>query len=46
MGQESLTRFDQPKRSKKSNRKRKPGGENGIVAKNNSTQNHKCLENQ
>ena len=36
MGQESLTRFDQPKRSKKSNKKRKPNGENLIVA-NNST---------
>jgi cell fate regulator YaaT (PSP1 superfamily) len=40
MGQESLTRFDQPKRSKKSNRKRKPGEENGIVAKNNSHTNN------
>jgi cell fate regulator YaaT (PSP1 superfamily) len=36
MGQESLTRFDQPKRSKKSNKKRKSGGENVIVANNNS----------
>ena len=32
MGQESLTRFDQPKRNKKSNKKRKSGGENVIVA--------------
>jgi hypothetical protein len=31
MGQESLTRFDQPKRKKKSNKKRKPA-ENLIVA--------------
>jgi hypothetical protein len=40
MGQESLTRFDQPKRSKKSNKKRKPGGENLIVASNNNKQNN------
>ncbi|MEG2099875.1 MAG: regulatory iron-sulfur-containing complex subunit RicT [Flavobacterium sp.] len=32
MGQESLTRFDQPKRKKKPNRKRKPNAENAIVA--------------
>ncbi len=33
MGQESLTRFDQPKPSKNSrNKKRKPEGANGIVA--------------
>ena len=31
MGQESLTRFDQPKKKKKPNKKRK-GGENLIVA--------------
>jgi hypothetical protein len=36
MGQESLTRFDQPKKKKKPNRKRKPGGENVIVANKNS----------
>ena len=36
MGQESLTRFDQPKKKKKSNNKRKSGGENLIVANNNS----------
>lgn len=35
MGQESLTRFDQPKKKKKPNKKRK-GGENLIVAKNNT----------
>jgi hypothetical protein len=35
MGQESLTRFDQPKKKKKSNKKRK-SGENLIVANNNS----------
>lgn len=28
MGQESLTRFDQPKRKKRPNKKRKPGGDN------------------
>ena len=38
MGQESLTRFDQPKRKKKSNKKRKPG-ENMIVANGNSAPN-------
>ncbi|MEP7094002.1 MAG: hypothetical protein ABI793_08080, partial [Flavobacterium sp.] len=32
MGQESLTRFDQPKKKKKPNRKRKPTAENAIVA--------------
>ncbi|MDQ6471184.1 regulatory iron-sulfur-containing complex subunit RicT [Flavobacterium sp. LHD-80] len=32
MGQESLTRFDQPKRKKKPNRKRKPNAENTVVA--------------
>jgi hypothetical protein len=32
MGQESLTRFDQPKKKKKPNRKRKAVGENVIVA--------------
>lgn len=32
MGQESLTRFDQPKGKKKNNRKRKPNPENAIVA--------------
>jgi hypothetical protein len=35
MGQESLTRFDQPKKKKKPNKKRKPGGENVIVANKN-----------
>ena len=40
MGQESLTRFDQPKKKKKPNKKRKPGGENVIVAnKNNDNKN-------
>jgi signal peptidase I len=37
MGQESLTRFDQPKKKKKPNKKRKPGGENVIVANNTNT---------
>ncbi|MEN2414645.1 PSP1 domain-containing protein [Flavobacterium mesophilum] len=32
MGQESLTRFDQPKRKKKPNRKRKQNAENATVA--------------
>jgi hypothetical protein len=32
MGQESLTRFDQPKRKKKPNRKRKPNAEGAVVA--------------
>jgi hypothetical protein len=32
MGQESLTRFDQPKPKKKQHKKRKAGGENVIVA--------------
>jgi hypothetical protein len=41
MGQESLTRFDQPKKKKKPNKKRKPGGENVIVAnKNNDNKNN------
>lgn len=34
MGQESLTRFDQPKKKKRPNKKRKPG-ENAIVANTN-----------
>ena len=34
MGQESLTRFDQPKAKKKPNKKRKVVGENAIVANN------------
>jgi hypothetical protein len=38
MGQESLTRFDQPKKKKKSNKKRK-SGENLIVANNGSGNN-------
>ena len=32
MGQESLTRFDQPKKSKRNNKKPKRAGENVIVA--------------
>ncbi len=32
MGQESLTRFDQPKPKKKNNKKRKPASENAIVS--------------
>jgi hypothetical protein len=40
MGQESLTRFDQPKRKKKNNnKKRKPAGENAIVANQNKPAN-------
>jgi hypothetical protein len=35
MGQESLTRFDQPKKKKKSNRNNKRPSENAIVANNN-----------
>ena len=38
MGQESLTRFDQPKRKKKPNRKRKPNAEAAIVATPNKPQ--------
>jgi hypothetical protein len=34
MGQESLTRFDQPKKRKKPNKKPRPAGENVIVANN------------
>ena len=41
MGQESLTRFDQPKRSKKSNKKRKSGSANLIVANTNNNSNNK-----
>jgi len=40
MGQESLTRFDQPKKKKKPANKRKPGGENLIVANNNNNNNN------
>ncbi|MCF8323225.1 MAG: hypothetical protein K9I26_08820, partial [Flavobacterium sp.] len=40
MGQESLTRFDQPKRKKKPNKKRKSGGENLIVANSNNKPNN------
>ena len=36
MGQESLTRFDQPKRKKKNNKNRKPNGENTPVNSNNN----------
>ena len=34
MGQESLTRFDQPKKKKKTSKKPRPAGENVIVANN------------
>jgi hypothetical protein len=34
MGQESLTRFDQPKRKKKPNKKPRPAGEKAIVPNN------------
>jgi cell fate regulator YaaT (PSP1 superfamily) len=44
MGQESLTRFDQPKKKKKPNKKRKPGGENVIVA--NKTVDNKIVDNK
>jgi hypothetical protein len=40
MGQESLTRFDQPKKKNKSNKKRKAGGQNLIVANNNPQNNN------
>ncbi len=36
MGQESLTRFDQPKRKKKNNKNRKPNGENTPANSNNN----------
>ena len=39
MGQESLTRFDQPKRKKKNNKKRKPNGENTAGQPNNNNAN-------
>jgi hypothetical protein len=42
MGQESLTRFDQPKRKKKSNKKRKPS-ENIIVANGNAITNQNVI---
>ncbi len=46
MGQESLTRFDQPKSKKKSNnKKKKPVGANAIVANNQNT-NQKLNPNQ
>jgi cell fate regulator YaaT (PSP1 superfamily) len=44
MGQESLTRFDQPKAKKKHPKKRKPG-ENAIVANNNNNTNNKSANN-
>lgn len=40
MGQESLTRFDQPKRKKKPNKKPRPAGENVIVANKNKPANN------
>ena len=40
MGQESLTRFDQPKAKRKPNKKRKPAGENAIVANSNKPANN------
>ncbi len=39
MGQESLTRFDQPKTKSKNNKKRKPSGEIAIVANANKQPN-------
>ena len=44
MGQESLTRFDQPKKKNKSNKKRKGDGQNLIVA-NNKPQNNNSRPN-
>jgi hypothetical protein len=44
MGQESLTRFDQPKAKKKHPKKRKPG-ENAIVANSNNNTNNKSANN-
>ena len=35
MGQESLTRFDQPKKKKRPNKKRKPSNDNKIIANRN-----------
>jgi hypothetical protein len=46
MGQESLTRFDQPKPKKKPNKKRKPAGENAIVANNNKPANNNNNNNR
>jgi cell fate regulator YaaT (PSP1 superfamily) len=45
MGQESLTRFDQPKAKKKPNKKRKPSGENVIVANANKPANPNANNN-
>jgi hypothetical protein len=45
MGQESLTRFDQPKKKKKPANKHKSGGENLIVANNNAPQNNNRANN-
>jgi hypothetical protein len=46
MGQESLTRFDQPKPKKKQHKKRKPAGENVIVANANRPANNKITSNK
>jgi len=47
MGQESLTRFDQPKRKKKPNKKRRPGsGEKAAVANPNPSGNQKPNQNK
>jgi len=46
MGQESLTRFDQPKQKNKNNKKRKPTGENAIVANANRQPNPNPNNNQ
>ena len=40
MGQESLTRFDQPKRKKKNNKKRRPNGEGSVATSNNARPNN------
>ena len=43
MGQESLTRFDQPKKSKRTNKKPKKAGENVIVANNKKPADNKIV---
>jgi cell fate regulator YaaT (PSP1 superfamily) len=40
LGQESLTRFDQPKRKKKNNKKRRPNGESSVATSNNARPNN------
>ncbi|MEZ7514864.1 PSP1 domain-containing protein [Flavobacterium frigidarium] len=45
MGQESLTRFDQPKKSKRNNKKPKKAGENVIVANAKKPADNKIVPN-